>query len=69
MHYKCLTQSLPPKPPFYRIWAYRKAAWCVDEYPESISRLYQVQGINGLLTLPEIGKNIAGEIAGLLNET
>jgi DNA repair photolyase len=34
----------------YRIWAYRKAAWGVDEYPESIARLYQAQGINSLLT-------------------
>jgi DNA repair photolyase len=52
----------------YRIWAYRKAAWNVDEYPESISRLYQAQGINGLLTIPEVGRNIASEIANLLNE-
>ena len=52
----------------YRIWAYRKAAWSVDEHPESISKLYRAQGVAGLLSLPEIGKNIASEIASWLDE-
>ena len=47
----------------YRIWAYRKAAWTVDEWPEDISTLYESQGEDGLQTLPGIGQNIAREIS------
>jgi len=53
----------------YRIWAYRKAAWTVDEWPESIAELYQAQGEAGLQELPGIGKKLAGEIAGWLRES
>jgi DNA repair photolyase len=46
----------------YRIWAYRKAAWTVDEYGESIADLYQQSGETGLQSLPGIGKRLAGHI-------
>ena len=50
----------------YRIWAYRKAAWTVDEHPESIAELYDARGEAGLRGLPGIGKSLAGQIAGWL---
>jgi DNA repair photolyase len=46
----------------YRIWAYRKAAWTLDEWPESIAALYGSKGEAGLRGLPGIGKNMAEEI-------
>lgn len=46
----------------YRIWAYRKAAWAVDELPYSIAQLYHDGGESGLRKLPGIGQSIAGEI-------
>jgi len=52
----------------YRIWAYRKAAWTVDEWPESIAELYRARGEAGLRELPRIGKSLAHEIAGWLRE-
>jgi hypothetical protein len=52
----------------YRIWAYRKAAWAVDECPESIAEKYQARGEAGLRELPGIGKSLAGQIAGWLQE-
>ncbi|MBN1995023.1 MAG: hypothetical protein JW953_20175 [Anaerolineae bacterium] len=52
----------------YRIWAYRKAAWTVDEWPESIAEIYQAKGEAGLRALPGIGRSLAGEIAGWLQE-
>ncbi len=52
----------------YRIWAYRKAAWTVDEWPESVGELYQARGEAGLRELPGIGKSLAGEIARWLPE-
>jgi len=52
----------------YRIWAYRKAAWAVDEWPDSIAELYQAQGEAGLRRLPGIGESLAGEIARWLRD-
>jgi DNA repair photolyase len=51
-----------------RVWAYRKAAWTVDEWPESVEALYRASGEPGLRALPGIGKSIAGRIAGWLDE-
>ena len=52
----------------YRIWAYRKAAWTVDEWPESVSAVYQVKGEPGLRELPNVGRSIGAQIAGWLEE-
>lgn len=46
-----------------RLWAYRQAAWFVDEMSESIAALYQTQGEAGLRALPNVGPGIALEIA------
>ena len=52
----------------HRIWAYRKAAWLVDEYEESIAELYAVKGERGLQALPGIGQSLAGQIARWLDK-
>jgi DNA repair photolyase len=52
----------------YRIWAYRKAAWTVDEWPENVADIYQDHGEAGLRELPAIGNSLAGEIARWLRE-
>jgi DNA repair photolyase len=52
----------------YRIWAYRKAAWTVDELHESVSEIYHTCGEAGLRELPGIGESIAREVAGWLRE-
>jgi DNA repair photolyase len=52
----------------YRIWAYRKAAWAVDELDRPVQEIFQAQGKAGLLAIPGIGKSIADEIAGLIGE-
>jgi len=51
-----------------RIWAYRKAAWTVDEWPESLAEIYHARGEAGLRELPGIGKSLAREIARWLKE-
>jgi DNA polymerase (family 10) len=50
----------------YRIWALRKAAWTVDEWPESIAGIYHARSEAGLRELPGIGKSLVGRIAGWL---
>ncbi|MBM3135559.1 MAG: hypothetical protein FJZ89_09830 [Chloroflexi bacterium] len=51
-----------------RLWAYRRAAWTVDEWPTSLAELYASQGLAGLLALPGIGERLARLIAGWLEE-
>ena len=52
----------------HRVWAYRKAAWTVDEWPESIAGIYQARGEAGLRELPAIGKSLAARIGEWLRE-
>jgi DNA repair photolyase len=52
----------------YRIWAYRKTAWTVDEWPENLAAIHAARGEAGLRELPGIGRSIAGEIARWLEE-
>jgi hypothetical protein len=52
----------------YRIWAYRKAAWTVDEWPENLAEIAEVGGEAALWELPAIGKSMAAQILRLLQE-
>jgi len=51
-----------------RIWAYRRAAWAVDEWPVGAADLCAVRGEAGLRAIPGIGEEIAKEIAMWLND-
>lgn len=51
-----------------RIWAYRKAAWAVDEWPENISDHYRRYGRSGLRQIPGVGESSADHIAAWLDE-
>jgi len=51
-----------------RLWAYRRAAWTVDEMATSVEELYNTQGIEGLTALPRIGQRITRLIADYLEE-
>jgi len=46
----------------YKIWAYRKAAWTVDEMEEDLGEYFAQHGESGLQELPNIGKSLASEI-------
>jgi DNA repair photolyase len=52
----------------YQIWAYRKAAWTVDESPDSIADIFHTSGDSGLRELPGIGKSISAQIGKWLQE-
>ena len=51
-----------------RIWAYRRAAWTVDELPENIEKIFETRGEAGLQELPAIGTRLAGLIARWLRD-
>ena len=52
--------------PKNKVWAYRKAAWTLDELKEDIREIYEEKGLTGLKSLPNVGLKIAGEIEALL---
>lgn len=48
--------------PNYKIWAYRKAAWAIDELEYDIKEVYEKMGIKGLINIKGVGKSIGREI-------
>ncbi|UCF28176.1 MAG: hypothetical protein JSW42_00330 [Chloroflexota bacterium] len=52
----------------YQIWAYRKAAWAVDESSENIADIFISRGESGLREIPGIGKSISAKIGKWLRE-
>jgi len=46
----------------YRIWAYRKAAWAMDDLPQDVSLIYERMGVKGLESIPNVGKKLAGVV-------
>ncbi len=49
--------------PLRRVWAYRKAAWSVEDYAGDVLALYRQRGAEGLRSLPHIGAKLAQEAA------
>jgi len=45
----------------HRIWAYRKAAWAVEDLEQDIGLIYCSLGLKGLETIPNIGTPLAKE--------
>ena len=52
----------------YRLWAYRKAAWALEDLDESVAEVYSKNGKAGLESLKGVGKSLADEIAQQLHE-
>lgn len=50
----------------YRVWAYRKAGWAIDEIEENIESIYRREGTKGLQGIKGVGKSLATEIEGWL---
>ncbi|WXG47149.1 MAG: hypothetical protein WED05_10900 [Candidatus Atabeyarchaeum deiterrae] len=50
----------------YREWAYRKAAWALDDLIESVKKIYREKGITGLMQIKGIGEKLAKKIEELL---
>ncbi len=51
-----------------RIWAYRKAAWRIDELDDPIRAIYQSGGAFSLKSLPDIGEKMAKVIIKHLDQ-
>ena len=45
-----------------RIWAYRKAAWAIEDLEQDIRLIYHQMGAKGLVGIPNVGSRLAAEI-------
>jgi DNA repair photolyase len=52
----------------HRVWAYRKAAWQVDDHPENIECIHREEGLNGIRNIEGIGASISRRMAEWLSE-
>ena len=55
--------------PDIRIWAYRKAAWAIEDLEQDIRLVYQTMGLKGLQNIPNVGPFLGNTIEKMLNET
>ena len=54
--------------PDHRVWAYRKAAWAIEDLEQDIGLVYQMMGLKGLASIPGVGSSLAREVESLLKE-
>jgi len=51
----------------HRAWAYRKAAWVLDDLEKPVEEIYSEKGLKGLLEIPSVGRSIAEKISVYIN--
>ena len=52
--------------PSHRIWAYRKAAWAIEDTPQDLGLIYRQMGVKGLESIENVGPRLAAVVEGLL---
>lgn len=50
----------------FRLRSYRNAAEAIEVWPDSVADIARNEGVEGLLTIPGVGKAIAGKIVDLV---
>lgn len=50
----------------YREWAYRKAAWALDDLDRSVEDIFSQQRLEGLKTIQGVGESLAKKIAAYI---
>jgi DNA repair photolyase len=53
-------------PPPARVWAYRKAAWAIEDMEQDIGLVYRQLGIKGLQSIPGVGPRLGKDIEKLI---
>jgi len=54
--------------PSQHVWAYRKAAWAIEDLEQDVGLIYAQMGLKGLESIPNVGTKIAQEITRLLDK-
>jgi hypothetical protein len=52
--------------PGQRVWAYRKAAWAIEDLEQDVGLIYRQMGRKGLESIPNVGQRLAEVLEGLL---
>jgi DNA repair photolyase len=45
-----------------RVWAYRKAAWAIEDLEQDIGLVYAQMGVKGLASIPNVGPGVARQV-------
>jgi hypothetical protein len=54
--------------PGQRIWAYRKAAWAIEDLEQDVGLIYRQMGRKGLEGIENVGPRLAEVVEGLISE-
>ena len=54
--------------PANRVWAYRKAAWAIEDLEQDIGLIYKQLGIRGLQSITDVGPKLASRVEELILE-
>ena len=65
LHYKTYKMEMGGEE-HYKIWAFREAAWAVDELKEEVQLIYKAMGKKGLLKIPGVGEDVATYITKIM---
>jgi DNA polymerase/3'-5' exonuclease PolX len=52
--------------PSHRVWAYRKAAWAIEDTEQDINLIYKTMGLKGLESIENVGPRLAAVVEDLL---
>jgi hypothetical protein len=63
---QCYSMELENAPD-QRVWAYRKAAWAIEDLEQDVGLVYRSMGLKGLESIPNVSHGLAKEIEALLN--
>jgi hypothetical protein len=72
---KCVVEALADRiyememhgEPAAKVWAYRKAAWAVEDLEQDIALVYGTMGLKGLESIPDVGPRMGREVEQILN--
>jgi DNA repair photolyase len=54
--------------PQHRVWAYRKAAWAIEDLEQDIGLVYRLMGRKGLESIPNMGPRLGQTVERLMQE-
>jgi DNA repair photolyase len=54
--------------PSRRVWAYRKAAWAIEDTPQDLGLIYSQMGVKGLESIDNVGPKLAQVVEALIRQ-
>jgi DNA repair photolyase len=54
--------------PSRRVWAYRKAAWAIEDTPQDLGLIYNQMGLKGLESIENVGPRLAKVVEALIRQ-